>query len=220
MDTIVQYEQMPGLGTMDTSPNSLSDDIVANFLANGSQDTLQPYMMNQSKHEIPGSSVIQPLHMPAVPGLSMSTFLDTPMDAVDARTEPPLLSSAGYVPVDPFSVLQPTDNVDLNHDPAISSQDPTSSMLSTSSTFGGAPLEFDSGSVFSGRNRRSSSLSPQSLTSNFASLSPPQQQTTPTLDYSSAASNSSADDDLQTPPRGVIGQMLKEYVVFVSCSNC
>jgi hypothetical protein len=215
MDTIVQYEQMPSLGTMDTSPASLAVEIMPTFLSNASQD-LQRYILDQPKQEIPGSSA---LHMPTGPGMHIPTFLDTPMDAVDAPPEPPLLPSAGYVPVDPFSMLQSTEKVDLSPDAAtlsISTQDPTSTMLSTASSFRGVappPLEgvLDSSSAVGRRSRASTSLSPQSISSNFPSLSPPRLQPTPTLDYSSAASNSSADEDAQS---AVIGKMLKEYVLF------
>lgn len=213
MDTIVQYEQMSSLGTMDTSPSSLAVEIMPTFLSDAPQDTLQSYILDQPKQEFPGNSV---LHMPTGSGMHIPSFLDTPMDAIE---EPPLLPSAGYVPVDPFSMLQPTDKLDLSPD-AASTQDPTSAMLSTTSAFGRVPpptLEgaLDSNNAVGRRSRASTSLSPQSIPSNFSSLSPPRQQPTPTLDYSSAASNSSADDDAQSPPRAVIGKMLKECVFFI-----
>jgi hypothetical protein len=209
MDTIDQYEQVSSLGTMDTSPSSL--DMVPTFLSN---DALQSYILGQPKREIPGNSS---LHMPTGSGMHIPTFLDTPMDAVE-NTQ--LLPSAGYVPVDPFSMLQSTDKVDLSPDAAalsISTQDPTSTMLSSASAFGGTipqALEgvLDSSRAIGRRSRASTSLSPQSIPSNFSSLSPPRQQPTPTLEYSSAASNSSADEDAQNPPRAVIGKMFKEYV--------
>jgi len=212
MDTIDQYEQMSSLGTMDTSPSSL--EMMPTFLSNASQDALQSYILGQPKREIPGNSA---LHMPTGSGMHIPTFLDTPMDAVE-NTQ--LLPSAGYVPVDPFSMLQSTDKVDLSPDAAslsISTQDPTSTMLSSASAFGGVvpqALEgvIDSSNAVGRRSRASTSLSPQSIPSNFSSLSPPRQQPTPTLEYSSAASNSSADEDAQNPPRAVIGKMFKEYV--------
>jgi hypothetical protein len=217
MDTIVQYEQVSSLGSMDTSPSSLAVEIVPTFLSNASQDTLQPYILDHPKQEFPGGSA---LHMSTGSGMHISPFLDTPMDAVEEQS---LLPSAGYVPVDPFSMLQSTDKVDLSPDAAalsISTQDPTSTMLSTASAFGGVappPIEgiLDSNNAVGRRSRASTSLSPQSISSNFPSLSPPRQQPTPTLDYSSAASNSSADEDAQNPPRAVIGKMLKEYVWFI-----
>jgi len=207
MDTIDQYEQVSSLGTMDTSPSSL--EMMPTFLSNASHDALQSYILGQPKREIPGNST---LHMPTGSGMHM-TFLDTPMDAIE-NTQ--LLPSAGYVPVDPFSMLQSTDKVDLSPDVAALSQDPTS-MLSSASAFGGVipqALEgvLDSSNAVGRRSRASTSLSPQSIPSNFSSLSPPRQQPTPTLEYSSAASNSSADEDAQNPPRAVIGKMFKEYV--------
>lgn len=213
MDTIVHYEQVPGLGTMDTS--TASAEIMPTFLSNTSQDILQTYILDQPKQESPASSVVPQLHMPTVPRMSIPAFLDTPMDAVQVPSEP-FLPSAGYVPVDPFAMLQHTDKVDLSPD-AMSAQEAT--ILSTASAFGGIvaplPLEaleavLDSNNAVGRRSRGSTSLSPQSIPSNFPSLSPPRLQPTPTLDYSSAASNSSADEDVQTPPRAVIGKMLRE----------
>jgi hypothetical protein len=214
MDLIVQYEQVPSLGTMDTSPASFSAQVMPTFLSNASQDTLQPYTLDQPKREGPARSVMPPLQMPTVLGMPMSNFLDSPMDPIQISPEPPLLTS-GYIPVDPFLSL---NKVDLNPDATtlpIATQDPTS--LPSASVFGGVAPEAlpDSNHAVGRRSRKSTSLSPQSVPSHFSSLSPPRLQPTPTLDYSSAASNSSADEDVQSPPRAVIGQMLKEYVSFI-----
>src|SRR5258707_12694504 len=133
MDTIDQYEQGSSLGTMDTSPSSLS--MMPTFLSNASQDALQSYILGQPKREIPGISA---LHMPTGSGMHIPTFLDTPLDAFE-NTQ---LLPSGYIPVDPFSMLQSTDKVDLSPDAAslsISTQDPTSTMMTSASAFGVVP---------------------------------------------------------------------------------
>lgn len=212
MDSIVQYEQVSSLGTMDTSPASLSSETVPPYLSAVPQDTIRSYILDQQKQEISASAVMPSLqHMPPI---SIPAFLDTPMDALQFPPEPPL---AAYVPIDHFSLLQPSDKVDLSPDATVlslSMQDPTSASPFGGATSAAPEAALDSDTAVGRRSRTSTSLSPQSIPSHFSSLSPPGLQHTPTLDYASAASNSSADEDLQTPPRAVIGKMLKECVLF------
>jgi len=223
MDMMVQFKQEQTLGTMDTSSTSLPLEMMPSFLATAPQDSIHPqpdmaYILDQVKSEIHANSVSQRMHIPIAAQLSMPPFLDSPMEAIDVPPQQPLLSSAGYVPVDPFTFVGHPDKVDLTPDGSLLSigttQDPgiASAMLSNNSSF--APsLEaaLDSSPVADGRSRVNTSLSPQSIHSNFSSLSPPRQQPTPTVDYPSTASNSSVDEsDSQSPPRAVIGKLLKE----------
>ncbi|KAF9526994.1 hypothetical protein CPB83DRAFT_870203 [Crepidotus variabilis] len=117
-------------------------------------------------------------------------------------------------------MVQPAEQLDLSPDvvPVASPQDSVSSagILSTappfvlSATANSLDTALDSTAV-GRRSRANTSLSPPSLSSNFPSLSPPSLHPTPTADYPSTGSSSSADEGgPQTPPRAVIGQMLKE----------
>lgn len=216
---MVQFKQEQTLGTMDTSPTSLPVDIMPSFLATAPQDSIlhpQPdmaYILDQVKSELHANSVSQRMHIPIAAQLSMPPFLDSPMEAVDVPPQQPLLSSAGYVPVDPFTFVGHSNKVDLAPDGSllpIGTQDPGIASAMNSSFAPSLETALDSSPVADGRGRVNTSLSPQSIHSNF-SLSPPRQQPTPTVDYPSTASNSSVDEsDSQSPPRAVIGKLLKE----------
>jgi hypothetical protein len=231
MDMIVRYEQETNPGTMDTIP---SLEMLSTFIPthlSQLQDTLvssqqDMHFMLDTKTEMHVNSVVQPMHARA-PEMSLSSFLDCPMDAIEASSQQPLVSSAGYTPVDPFTLLPYPEKVDMSSDAATLAIAATmhgsvasSAILSNPSNFGVVPTSsldsaLDSSVTVGQRSRANTSLSPQSLPSNFPSLSPPRLQSTPTIDYPSTASNSSADEPgSQTPPRAVIGKLLKEYAPY------
>lgn len=233
MDMIVQYDydQASNSGTMDAIP-SLAVDIMPTFvpahLPHVQNNLIPPqpdmrYMLD-TKTEMHVNSVGQPMHTPIASEMSLSSFLDCPMESIEAPSQQPL-SSAGYSPADPFTMLSYPEKVDISGIATSMHGPVASSILSNPSTFGIVPTSsldtaLDSSVTVGQRSHANTSLSPQSLPSNFPSLSPPRLQPTPTIDYPSTTSNSSADEPgSQTPPRSVIGKLLKECVPCYRYSN-
>ncbi len=52
------------------------------------------------------------------PEMSLSSFLDCPMEAIEGSSQQPLVSSAGYISVDPFTLIPYPEKVDMSPDAA------------------------------------------------------------------------------------------------------
>ncbi|KAJ3510287.1 hypothetical protein NLJ89_g4764 [Agrocybe chaxingu] len=228
MDMLVQFEQEQSLAPMDTTP--IPPPLPVDFIPTNLAAPLLPQQQQQidflsldaAESDLSLDPPAPPIHLP-MPDMSMSVFLNTPLDPMDApaqlHTAPSSFMSDPRTVADPFALLPQTDKADFSPDARNLSVSPPQSQVPSPPIHGApssygvaAPSSLESAldpAVSGRRSRANTSLSPPSLPSNFPSLSPPSLQNA--ADYPSSSSTANLEESVsQQQPQTVIGQMLKD----------